>query len=64
MRQPTRNARSYMVAGDAGVSLLAEIRHNSSLPYNVVGFIDDDPKKAELVMHGVKVLGDGAETGC
>ena len=46
-------------AGEAGVSLLAEIRHNSSLPYHVVGFIDDNPKKAELVMHGVKVLGDG-----
>ena len=46
-------------AGAAGVSLLAEIRHNPSLPYHVVGFIDDDPKKAELVVHGVKVLGDG-----
>lgn len=46
-------------AGEAGVSLLAEIRHNSSLPYHVVGFIDDDPKKAELVLHRVKVLGDG-----
>src|ERR1019366_5162032 len=32
---------------------------NASLPYHVVGFIDDDPKKAELVVHGVKVLGDG-----
>ena len=45
--------------GAAGVSLLAEIRLNSSLPYHVVGFIDDDPKKAELVVHGVKVLGVG-----
>ena len=45
--------------GEAGVSLLAEIRHNASLPYHVVGFIDDDPKKAELVVHGVKVLGEG-----
>ena len=32
-------------AGEAGVSLLAEIRHNASLPYHVVGFIDDDPRK-------------------
>jgi FlaA1/EpsC-like NDP-sugar epimerase len=45
--------------GEAGVSLLAEIRHNPSLPYHVVGFIDDNPKKAELVVHRVKVLGDG-----
>ncbi len=46
-------------AGDAGISLLAEIRNNSTLPYHVVGFIDDDPKKAELVMDRLKVLGDG-----
>src|SRR6516225_7576009 len=45
--------------GAAGVSLLTEIRHNPSLPYHVVGFIDDNPMKAELVVHGVKVLGDG-----
>jgi FlaA1/EpsC-like NDP-sugar epimerase len=45
--------------GKAGVSLLEEIRHNSSLPYDVVGFIDDDPKKAELVVHALKVLGNG-----
>jgi FlaA1/EpsC-like NDP-sugar epimerase len=46
-------------AGAAGISLLVEIRHNPSLPFHVVGFIDDDPKKAELVVHGVKVLGHG-----
>ncbi len=45
--------------GKAGVTLLAEIRHNSSLPYHVVGFIDDDPRKMELVVHGVKILGNG-----
>jgi len=45
--------------GEAGVALLAEIRHNPSLPYHAVGFIDDDPKKAELLVRGVKVLGGG-----
>jgi FlaA1/EpsC-like NDP-sugar epimerase len=45
--------------GEAGVSLFAEIRHNPSLPYHVVGFIDDNPKKDELLVHGVRVLGDG-----
>jgi FlaA1/EpsC-like NDP-sugar epimerase len=45
--------------GEAGVSLLTETRHNPSLPYRVVGFVDDNPKKAELVVHGVKVLGNG-----
>lgn len=46
-------------AGAAGVSLLVEIRHNAGLPYHVIGFIDDDPKKAGLVIHGAKVLGNG-----
>src|SRR5579862_8329055 len=46
-------------AVNAGVSLLTEIRNNSTLPYEVVGFIDDNPKKAELVVHSVKVLGNG-----
>jgi FlaA1/EpsC-like NDP-sugar epimerase len=46
-------------AGDAGVSLLVEIRHNAGLPYRVIGFIDDDPKKAGLVIHRTKVLGTG-----
>jgi FlaA1/EpsC-like NDP-sugar epimerase len=46
-------------AGDAGVSLVQEIRHNPSLPYHLIGFIDDNPQKTRLVIHGVKVLGDG-----
>lgn len=46
-------------AGGAGVSLLVEIRHNAGLPYRVIGFIDDDPKKLGLIVHGAKVLGTG-----
>jgi len=46
-------------AGGAGVSLLVEIRNNAGLPYHVIGFIDDDPKKAGLVIHGAKILGNG-----
>ena len=46
-------------AGAAGVSLLVEIRNNEGLPYQMIGFIDDDPKKAGLVIHGAKVLGNG-----
>ena len=45
-------------AGNAGLSLHAEIRRNASLPYHVVGFIDDDSKKAKVVVHGLKVLGN------
>ncbi len=48
-------------AGDAGVGMLREIRQNTSLPYHVVGLVDDDPAKAGASIHGVKVLGSGAD---
>ena len=46
-------------AGDAGTLLLRELRQNPSLEYEVVGFIDDDPKKQSLRIHGCRVLGAG-----
>ena len=44
-------------AGQAGITLLREIRANPKLPYSVCGFVDDNPEKLGLVIHGVKVLG-------
>jgi FlaA1/EpsC-like NDP-sugar epimerase len=44
-------------AGDAGNLLLKEIRKQSSSPYNVVGFLDDDPCKRGRRLSGVRVLG-------
>ena len=44
-------------AGDAGNLLLKEIRKQTSSPYNVVGFVDDDPGKRGLRLSGVRVLG-------
>jgi FlaA1/EpsC-like NDP-sugar epimerase len=44
-------------AGDAGNLLLKEIRKQGSSPYNVVGFVDDDPGKRGLRLSGVRVLG-------
>ena len=46
-------------AGAAGISLLREIRANPKLSYAVCGFVDDDFRKAQLVIQGVRVLGIG-----
>jgi FlaA1/EpsC-like NDP-sugar epimerase len=46
-------------AGDAGITLLREIRNNSRLPYRVLGFLDDRADKKGLHLAGVPVLGGG-----
>ncbi len=48
-------------AGDAGVNVLREIRQNSSLPYHVVGLLDDNPAKHGSSIHGLKVMGSGSD---
>jgi len=44
-------------AGEAGVLVLREARNNLKTNIEVVGFIDDDPKKKGSRLQGVKVLG-------
>ena len=44
-------------AGNAGVTVLTEIRANPELGYEVAGFLDDDPHKRDLRLNGVRVLG-------
>jgi FlaA1/EpsC-like NDP-sugar epimerase len=44
-------------AGDAGEMLLREIDRSLELNYEVVGFIDDDPHKQGIRIHGIEVLG-------
>jgi FlaA1/EpsC-like NDP-sugar epimerase len=48
-------------AGDAGVSLLKEIRGNPRLAYCVCGFIDDLQSKQDLSIGGIPVVGGGEE---
>ncbi|HTP64251.1 MAG TPA: nucleoside-diphosphate sugar epimerase/dehydratase [Geobacteraceae bacterium] len=44
-------------AGEAGSLLLKEIRRQPVASYNVIGFVDDDPAKKGMNLHGVPVLG-------
>jgi len=44
-------------AGEAGVLVLRECRRNPHINLNIIGFIDDNPAKRNLRIHGVKVLG-------
>jgi FlaA1/EpsC-like NDP-sugar epimerase len=48
-------------AGKAGVTLLAEIQANPQIGYRVAGFLDDDPQKRNLRIHGVRVMGGREE---
>ena len=44
-------------AGDCGEKIYREIRDNSALKYNIVGFLDDSKNKIGRTIHGVPVLG-------
>jgi FlaA1/EpsC-like NDP-sugar epimerase len=44
-------------AGDCGEKIYREIHDNVRLPYEVVGFLDDDVSKAGMKIHGIPILG-------
>ncbi len=44
-------------AGNAGEALLREIHRMPVTQYEVIGFIDDDPSKQGINIHGISVLG-------
>src|SRR5919197_448755 len=44
-------------AGDAGQLVLKEMLKNRALGYTPIGVVDDDPRKKNLRLHGVRVLG-------
>lgn len=43
-------------AGDAGEIVLREFMKHPELNTQIIGFVDDDPSKKKLEIHGVKVL--------
>lgn len=62
-RHPAPNRKRTIVygAGNAGVSLVRDLRRETVLPYDVCGFVDDDSRKIGLVLHGARVLGTGRD---
>ncbi len=57
--KPDKRVKNVLIigAGDAGESLLRQIRSKPELSYDVKGFIDDDPMKKRVRIHGVPVIG-------
>ena len=53
-------ARRFLIvgAGNAGEALLREMLRRRDTNYEVVGFIDDDPAKQGMSIHGITVLGN------
>ena len=53
-------------AGNCGEKLFREIRDNAGLGYRVIGFLDDNPVKWGMKIHGLPVLGaiDRLEAVC
>ena len=45
-------------AGDAGVSILQEMRRNLKLGFSPVAFVDDNPRKQGLNIQGIPVVGN------
>ena len=48
-------------AGDAGQLVIKEMLRNPALGYTPIGLVDDDPRKRNLRLHGVRVLGTTAD---
>jgi FlaA1/EpsC-like NDP-sugar epimerase len=44
-------------AGDAGQLVIKEMQRSPALGYTPIGLLDDDPRKRNLRLHGVRVLG-------
>jgi len=44
-------------AGDAGQLVLREMLKSRALGYTPIGLVDDDPRKKNLRIHGIRVLG-------
>ncbi len=55
---PSKKRLLIVGAGSAATIMLKDLTRNSKLNYSVVGFIDDDDKKRNASINGVRVLGN------
>ncbi len=59
--RPDRCRALIAGAGDSGAMAAREMLRNPQLGYHLVGFLDDDPDKQGLSIHGVPVVGTLAD---
>lgn len=63
VRKPSSSGKRILIigAGVCGEKLYREIRANTGLRYEAVGFLDDDPAKMGKKIHGVAVMNTVSE---
>lgn len=49
---------AIMGAGDSGAMIVRELAQNPQVGLRAVAFLDDDPAKRDIVIHGLRVQGD------
>jgi FlaA1/EpsC-like NDP-sugar epimerase len=64
-RRQVRGAREVLVvgAGSGGQMVARELQLNPNLGARPIGFLDDDPRKQGMRLHGITVLGTTDEVG-
>jgi FlaA1/EpsC-like NDP-sugar epimerase len=64
-RRDLRGARRVLVvgAGSGGQMVARELQLNPNLGAKAIGFLDDDPRKRGMRLHGTNVLGTTEEVG-
>jgi FlaA1/EpsC-like NDP-sugar epimerase len=64
-RKAVGRARQVLVvgAGSGGQMVVRELQLNPNLGSRAIGFLDDDPRKRGMRLHGIRVLGTTGEVG-
>src|SRR5262249_38153154 len=60
---PVCKGREVLIcgAGEAGNTILREMKRHRALGYRPIGLIDDDPRKRRLRVQGTRVIGNRTE---